>query len=410
MAKYIPRHIEAAIQAQSYAYPVVLVTGARQVGKTTLLGSLYSDLPMEHLDDPSISLRAKEDPKALFESFKPPLILDEVQNTPELLPLIKIWSDKHAVQGAFFLTGSQHYLMMQRVTETLAGRVSIMQVLGLSLRETSRDDETRPFVPEPGFLADRSSAAKAIDYRALWERVWLGSYPRLHNGVPIDWDHFYSNYVQTYIERDVSSLAQVGDRAKFFKFMRMLASMTGCLLNKSSLANAVDISVSTVERWLSILEATHLILLLLPYHTTTKRRLTKTPKIHFMDTGLACWLSGWSNPDVLERSPAAGSFFESFVVGEIVKSHTYAKGLFPRNLYFYRDGAKHEIDLLIEHDGCLYPIEIKRSTIARLDDTGDFRYLDGLSSIARGPGAVICLTDRLNRLGEDNWSLPPWMI
>lgn len=413
LQNYIPRHLEGVALNIAGQYPALLVTGSRQVGKTTLLKKLFPELKLEALDDPSIQLMVRDDAKSFFESLKTPVILDEAQSAPELFPLIRAAADRQNQPGRFFLTGSQQFLLMQHVTESLAGRIAILNLMGLSLRELAGSSCRAAFIPTEAFLREREQGINENDQlrqSTVWDLIWRGMCPRLHNGAPIDTERYYSDYVNTYLERDVSALAQIGDRTKFFKFMRLIAGMTGCLLNKSDLANAVDISVSTVDRWISVLEASAIIFILHPYHSNLKRRLTKTPKLYFLDTGLAAWLVGWSSAEVLERSPMAGAFFETFVICEIIKSHVNEKGLFPRNLSFYRDGSKREIDLLIERDGVLYPIEIKRASVARPSDLSAFALLKDIPNVQLGSGAVICLTDRLKAIGDNNWALPPWMI
>ena len=387
---YRRRSLELAWLTAAEQFPVLLLTGPRQVGQTTALRHLC-----EHgrryvsLDDPALRLLAEEDPALFFQRFPPPVLVDEIQYAPNLLPYIKIRVDAAREPGAFWLTGSQHFRMMQGVTETLAGRVAIATLLGFSSRESDgRDLSVRPFLPAPDRLAEREDSAAPDDLAELYRRMWLGGYPALLTGEITDRDLFYSSYVRTYLERDVSDLAQVGNRQTFLRFMRACAARTGQLLNLSELARDVDVSVPTARSWLSILEASFQVHLLRPFHSNVTKRLAKTPKLYFLDTGLCSYLTEWTSPETLSVGAMAGPILETFVVSEILKSWLHR--MVEPSLYYYRDRDKREVDLLFSLDGRLHPVEVKRSATVRRDWRRAFTPLERLGPEV-GPGGIVCL-------------------
>lgn len=309
--------------------------------------------------------------------------------------------DAQGRKGQFFLSGSRQYQMMRNVSESLAGRIGILNLYGLSLRELYGIDYDLPFCPDRDYLEVRKSSPAPIDYSTVWELIHRGSMPAMA-AEGMDWQLFYAAYVRTYLERDVRDLAQVGDEVKFLKFMTAAAAMTGQILNHASLARDAGVSQPTAERWLSVLRASNLVYFLQPYHNNVIKRAVKTPKLYFLDTGLAAYLTRWNTPEVLRHGAMAGAFFESFVVAEILKSYANS-GVLDPPLYFYRDKEQNEIDLLLFRDQTLYPIEIKKHADPRAGDVKAFAMLDKIPGVTRGPGGLICLYDRpLPLLGEDS--------
>jgi predicted AAA+ superfamily ATPase len=318
--------------------------------------------------------------------------VDEIQRAPQLLPHIKMIIDSQGSKGQFFLSGSQQYQMMRNVSESLAGRIGILNLYGLSLREVYGIDCDLPFYPDRDYLEARKNSPAPVDYNTVWTLIHRGAMPAMA-AEGMDWQLFYAAFVRTYLERDVRDLAQVGDEVKFLKFMTAAAAMTGQLLNHASLARDAGISQPTAERWLSVLCASNLVYLLQPYYNNVVKRAVKTPKLYFLDTGLAAYLTRWNTPEVLRHGAMSGAFFESFVVAEILKSYANS-GVLDPPLYFYRDKEQHEIDLLIFRDQMLYPIEIKKHADPKAGDVKAFAVLDKIPGVTRRAGGLICLYDR----------------
>jgi len=388
---YIKRHIEEALKTAINEKGALCVTGARQVGKSTVLKKLFTDHKELVLDESRLLRLALEQPEEFFVQFPPPVFIDEIQYAPSLFPYEKIYIDKTGAKGAFLLSGSQRYEMMSNMTESLAGRVNLIDLYGLSMREILGDDFREAFMPTQEYLRKRSP--KPMSYNEIWDNIWRGFFPEIVES-NTDWSRFYSSYVRTYLDRDVSKLAQVGDLLKFEKFMVAMAARTGQLLNITDLAKDTGISQQTAEKWLSVLVASNMVYILKPYHNNVLKRLIKTPKIYFLDTGLASYLIGWDNARVLQNGAMAGAIFESFIVGEIIKSWANTNGVTPSmNLYFYRDRDGNEIDLLIKRNGTLYPVEIKKHINCDKSDIAAFKQLDKIHDMKRGEGCVICMAD-----------------
>lgn len=382
-------------------FGAVLVAGPRQVGKTTMLERLTTGMNCATLDDPLLRASAVEESGTFFKDYPPPVFLDEVQKAPTLFEQIKLILDRDRKKGQFYLCGSQQFQMMKGVSESLAGRIGLITMLGLSLRETYGIAFDVPFLPTEEYFSQRKLHTANITYEAVWNTIHRGTMPEMQDNPDLNWQRFYGAYVRTYIERDVRELSEVGDTVKFTRFMVVAAASTGQLLNLASLARDVGVSQPTAERWLSILVASNLVYLLLPYSNNRTKRAIKTPKLYFLDTGLAAYLSRWNSPEVLKNGAMAGAFFESFVISEIVKSY-YNQGILDLPLYFYRDKDMNEIDLLIEENGVLYPIEIKKHADPQKKDMEAFDLLDKIPGVKRGPGGVVCLYDKLITLqGED---------
>ena len=400
--KYIKRSAEKVIKKQEKMFKTILVTGARQVGKTTMLKNLKSDINYITLDDMILNQLAKEDPDLFLKSHKAPIIIDEIQYAPDLLRYIKIEIDNSEKKAMFYLTGSQQFHLMKNVSESLAGRVGILNLLGLSLREIKEIDFNKPFIPTQEYLKEREKYNTKISYNEIWDIIHKGTMPALYQEES-DFEMFYTMYVNTYIERDVRNLTQVGDTLTFLKFMTALASRIGQLLNLNSVASEVGITIPTAQRWLSILVSSNIVYLLEPYHNNIVKRAVKTPKIYFLDTGLVSYLTRWKDKDVLESGNMAGNFFENFVIVEIIKSY-YNNGELRPPLYFYRDKEKKEIDLIIEQNGKLHPIEIKKSANPNKDMISSFKVLDKIGKI--GEGGIICMYDKIIDLDEKNKVIP----
>lgn len=402
---YISRHAEGAVAKLSGMFGAVLVAGPRQVGKTTMLKNFTEEMDYVTLDDPVMLASAVNTETTFFKDNPPPVFVDEVQKAPGLFPQIKMHIDREKKKGQFFLCGSQQFHMMKNVSESLAGRLGMVTLLGLSLREKYDISFTKPFIPTDIYFSERKKVWKDISYQYIWENIYRGSMPELCANPEFDWQMFYGAYVRTYIERDVRELTQIGDEVKFTRFMAVMAARTGQLLNLNSVANEVGISQPTADRWLSILSASNIIYLLKPYSNNLTHRAVKTPKLYFLDTGLAAYLTKWNTAEVLKNGAMAGAFFESFVVSEVLKSY-YNQGILEPPLYFYRDKDQREIDLLIEEGNVLYPLEIKKHADPAPRDISAFSVLDKIPEIERGPGGVICMYDRLITLQNEDRVIP----
>ena len=400
--KYYKRLAENAIKKQEKMFKTILVTGARQVGKTTLLKNMNPNMNYITLDDMILNQSAVEEPELFLKANKPPIIIDAIQYAPNLLRYIKMVVDNSEKKSLYYLTGSQQFHLMKDVSESLAGRVGILNLLGLSLREIKEIEFNEPFLPTEEYLSKRKKHVKEISYNEIWNIIHKGSMPALYQEES-DVDMFYAMYVSTYIERDVRSLTQVGDTLSFLKFMTALASRIGQLLNLNSIANEVGITIPTAQRWLSILVASNIVYVLEPYYNNIMKRAVKTPKVYFLDTGLAAYLTKWKTSEVLESGTMAGNFFENYVIVEIIKSY-YNTGELRPPVYFYRDKEKREIDLIIEENGKLYPMEIKKTANPSKDMIENFKVLETVSQVQEG--AVICMYDKIINLDEKNKVIP----
>ncbi len=401
---YIKRHIEDVIDEVKNSYPVTLVTGPRQVGKSTLLKNLYPIINYETMDNPLLLQAISSDPVGYLKMQGTPFIIDEVQRLPDLFLSIKYIVDTNKSNGMYFLSGSQKFELMKNVSESLSGRISVIEMLGLSSREIYGDSFNQPFMPTLDYLSARKSKIPS-DGKELWRRIHRGSMPRLYDDISVDWERYYSDYVNTYIERDIQSLEQVGNGLTFLQFMVALASRTGELLNMESVAKDVGVSAPTVKKWISILQKSNVIYLLQPFSLNVCKRIVKAPKVYFTDTGLVAYLCKWLTPETLMNGAMAGNIFETFVIDEIIKSYFNA-GKEP-NIYYYRDTNGSEVDLLLYQDGVLYPIEIKKTSSPNMKDIKHFKTLaDAYSCVKIGQGGVICSYEKILPLGENNRIIP----
>lgn len=417
---YILRSIEELVKASDKSFKCILVTGARQTGKSTMLKTLFPDKKYVPIDDPFIEDQANENPNMFMMLNPPPAIFDEVQRAPGLFRYIKIKCDESDERGLYCLSGSQPLELMENASESLSGRVSIIEMSGLSLREIQGCSFNEPFVPTMEYIQKRSTEAKAPEN--IWEVIHRGSYPELQN-LEVEWSAFFSSYVKTYLERDVRKLSAVHDLNDFRRFMVAVAARTGQMLNYANIADEIGKDAATVKKWISILEASGIIYLLEPYTPSVLKKAIKTPKIYFRDTGLAAYLTRWLTPEALAYGAMSGPMFETFVISEILKSYSN-RGIDYRYCVSYyrgrdkkkvrRDGQEYEteseIDLIIEENGVLYPIEIKQNAKVTADEAGAFTLLDKVEEKKRGIGAIICSCPQPNLLRENMMQIPVWYI
>lgn len=416
---YIQRAAEETIKRISQMFPVLLVTGPRQVGKTTLLQKLSEEgRKYVTLDDPAARYLAKTDPALFMQRYTPPVLIDEIQYATELLPYIKMSVDSSRRKGDFWLTGSQVFRLMQNVSESLAGRVGIINLLGLSDAEIY-GYSSAPFSTDPTALMKRLNQVSRLGLTEIYRRIFRGSMPELYAEPSIDWETYYRSYVDTYLQRDIRDLTQVADEMQFFNFMTVAAAHTSKPVVYEELASAAGISAPTAKKWLSLLVSSHIIALVQPYHNNALKRVVKMPLLHFLDTGLAAYLLKWGNPEALERGAMSGAFFETFVFSEIYKSFLNAGKEPP--IFYYRDKDQKEIDLLLFQNGTVYPIEIKKSAspgqgaiknfgvLAPIEQPEKFGGMQELK-VEIGTGSVVCMANDLLPIDQKNWYVPVWLI
>lgn len=404
--KYISRNLETVVSQLTKEYPVVLLTGPRQVGKTTMLKKLMENTNRGYvsLDDLNARNLAKSDPELFLQLHKPPILIDEVQYAPELFTYIKMHVDKNQNPGDFWLTGSQVFKLMRGVQESLAGRVAVLSMTTLSQAEISNRDMT-PFVVDLEALSKRERIT--ADTHGIFDRIFKGSMPAIISGANTNSQIFYSSYLSTYIERDVKELAESIDSLKFLRFMTAVAARCGQMLNVAEVARDADINQQQAKAWLNVLETLGIIFYLHPYSNNLLKRLVKTPKLYFYDTGLVCYLTKWSSTETLESGAMNGAILENYVVSEIAK--TYLNCGQEPFMYYYRDKDAKEIDIVLEHDGVLNPIEIKKTSNPGTELTKVFSLLDK-ASVPRDKGAIICMKPSLGAIDRDNYIVPVWMI
>jgi len=404
---YLPRALEKEILDISEAFPVILVSGPRQAGKTTLLQHLAEkNRRYVSLDLTNNRELAKTAPRTFIETYPPPVLIDEVQYAPELFPYIKAHVDEHKNPGAFWLTGSQMFQLMKGVSESMSGRVGIIPLLGLSYSEI-KGYANSPFSTEFAALRDKADVRHVQTTAEIFTAIVKGAMPQSLYPT-FRTDVYYESYVTTYLERDIRDLSQVGDLLQFRRFMTACAAHTGCLLNYSNLAQDTGISMPTAKRWLSFLVSSGIVTLLEPYYNNALKRMTKSPKLYFLDTGLAAYLSRWENAAALEVSAVSGRFFETYVVSEVIKSF-YNAGKRPP-LFYYRDRVGGtEIDLIVERNGTLFPLEIKKSSEPGRSALKGFSALE-YTGMPIGAGGVICTTPDLLPFDENNWMIPVGLV
>lgn len=422
---YIKRALESVVRRYSEHFKVVVVTGPRQVGKTTMLRHLMEEDAASgierayvSLDNTAILQTAKEDPALFLQRYRPPVLIDEIQKAPELLPYIKEIVDSTGLTGTVWLTGSQPFHLMKEVSESLAGRVGVIEMLGLSGAEIA-GVESEPFSPGRDYFVRRVGMSRPYDVVEAYERICAGSLPGIR-ALPDDLrPGGYESYLDTYIMRDIRDLSQIGDELKFRRFMTACAALTSKPVVYAELARIADIDEKTAKTWLSLLVSSYIVKVVEPYANNLLKRLSKQPIMHFLDTGLAAYLTGWTSPRALEAGAMSGQIFESYVFGEVYKSYLNAGRRAP--LHFFRNNDKKEIDLLLESDGTLYPIEVKKTASPSKKDARNLGVLDPvasddvpaeLSPLKRtiGMGAIICMAQDTFPVSERAWAFPVWAV
>lgn len=408
---YITRHMEKPVMDLNEQYPVLLLTGPRQVGKTTMLEHLIEVegkwRKKVSLDDLTLRELAKTDPKMFFQLYQPPLLIDEVQYAPELFPYIKIMVDERHQPGDFWLTGSQLFKMMEGVQESLAGRVALLHLSPLSQSEIMKRPPEPPFSLELPLLSERQNGRQMLNTPEVFQRIHQGGMPALVTGTYSNASIFYSSYIDTYMERDVRRLSNDIDSLKFLRFLRSVAARTSQQVNYKGIADDAEIDQTTAKNWLHVLEALGIIFLLEPYSNNVLKRTVSTPKLYFYDSGIVCYLTRWSSPETAMEGAMSGALLENYTVAEIIKTYQNA-GQEPF-LYYYRDKDAREIDLILERDGKLFPIEIKKMASPPKKLTKVFDLIDK-SPLQRGTGAILCMADQLGAFDQNNLIVPISLI
>lgn len=408
---YITRHMEKPVMELNEQYPVLLLTGPRQVGKTTMLEHLIEvegkGRKKVSLDDLTLRELAKTDPKMFFQLYQPPLLIDEVQYAPELFPYIKIMVDERHQPGDFWLTGSQLFKMMEGVQESLAGRVALLHLSPLSQSEIMKRPPEPPFSLELPLLSERQNGRQMLNTPEVFQRIHQGGMPALVTGTYSNASIFYSSYIDTYMERDVRRLSNDIDSLKFLRFLRSVAARTSQQVNYKGIADDAEIDQTTAKNWLHVLEALGIIFLLEPYSNNVLKRTVSTPKLYFYDSGIVCYLTRWSSPETAMEGAMSGALLENYTVAEIIKTYQNA-GQEPF-LYYYRDKDAREIDLILERDGKLFPIEIKKMASPPKKLTKLFDLIDK-SPLQRGTGAILCMADQLGAFDQNNLIVPISLI
>lgn len=407
---YIKRSMENVFLSLNTQYSAILITGPRQVGKTTMLQELAMregrNRSYVTLDDLNERALAKTDPAMFLQLHQPPVLIDEVQYAPELFSYIKIHIDKNHVPGDFWLTGSQLFKLMESVQESLAGRVALLHLSPLSQQELYGGKPSE-FRLDFSALLEKQKQMKAVTTPDMFERIFNGGMPALASGQYEERSIFYSSYIGTYLERDVKELSGTIDSMKFLRFITAAAARTAQMVNYKGIADDCDIDQSSAKSWLRILETLGIIFYLHPYSNNVLKRTVKTPKLYFYDTGLVCYLTKWSSTETAMNGAMNGALLENYTVSEILKSYQNAgKEAF---LYYYRDKDTKEIDLLMEGDGQLCPIEIKKTITPERRLLSVFKIIEK-SSLRRGTSAVLCMAEELSAFDKNNLIVPISLI
>lgn len=410
---YIKRAIEEQIQQNFLSAKSLAITGARQVGKTTVTKHIYPDIQRINMKDKRLINAANDDPYSFLMGFDRPLFIDEVQNAPFLLDEVKVILDETETKGNYIFSGSQRWELMKNISDSLAGIVAVLEMTTLSMREINGIGFNRPFSLTDDYLSERSQSL--VKYENVWHYIHNGFYPELYNDNIRTWENYYRDYVSTYIERDVYNILKIRDSASFYRFLVAVAARTGNILNYTSIADSVGIDKDTVKSWISILEQTGIVYILQPYYNSHLLRAIHTPKLYMRDTGLAAYLTSWLTEEQLKNGAMNGAFFETFVVNEIIKSYVNAGKDYKKYIYYYKgkdkkrinnESVECEIDLIIEENGVLYPIEIKMNSNVRADMAKSFAVLDKDVDKKRGMGVIICPSDYKLMLRDNLMALP----
>lgn len=418
--QYITRAIEDVIEHSRQTFKCVLITGARQTGKSTLIRNLFPELNRVSFDDQFIEEQAQTNPAMFLALNPPPVFYDEIQRVPSLFRQIKLQCDESQDKGLFVLSGSQAFNLMKNVSESLAGRTTILELPTLSMREILGDPFREPFLPTMEYVKSRQQTVQQP--QNIWQMIHTGGYPELQNP-DVGWEEYFAGYVRTYLERDVRELTAVQDLMTFRRFMIAVAARTGQMLNYSNIADEIGKDADTVKSWISILAASNIIYIMEPFANSALKKAIKTPKVYFCDTGLAAYLTRWLTPETLANGAMSGAFWETYVVSEILKSYANRGLDYHYYVSYYRGkdkqrkddtgalvGREAEIDLIIEQNGILYPIEIKQAASVSADKTSAFTILDQLPDKRRGMGAVICNCTMPGAIRDNVLQLPIWYI
>lgn len=418
----IRRAIEDNVLAAARGFKAVPVLGARQTGKSAMLAHIFPDRRHVSLEDPFIVDYAKENPGNFLDLYAPPVLLDGVQDVPELFRHLKLACDRRDQRGLYCMSGSQPGKLLERVSDSLAGRVCILELEPLSMREILGDPFARPFLPTADYVLEHHRSVRKSEN--IWALIHRGGYPELWQNPALDWQQFYARYLRANLERDVRELCAVRDLDAFRKFMAAVAARTGQMVHYADIANEVGRDAKTVRKWMSILEATGIVYLLQPYTSAVLKRAVQTPKVYFRDTGLACYLTRWLTPETLEAGTMAGKLYETFVVSEILKSYSNRGIDYRYCVSYYRGGdtrrrkdgggkempIQEEIHLILEEDGVLYPVEIRKNTSEQASAAAAFPVLDKVPGKRRGQGAVVSLCPEPGLLRENVLEIPAWFL
>lgn len=400
---YIHRQAETKFLKMNDFFKAVLVTGARQVGKTTMLKHLSKGRTYVSLDDIDTLTLAKKDPKLFFMRYKTPIIIDEVQKAPELFPYIKILCDESDETGLFWLTGSEQFSMMKNVTESLAGRIGIMTLYPLSLSEINGVNFDSPLNFSLDGILERERKAKPFDMISVFTEIWKGGMPQIQQADEQQRSLYFSSYVDTYLMRDVMAAGGVTDEIRFKRFLTACAANVSQQLNLTNLAMISEISQPTAKSWLALLERLHVIYLLAPYSNNKLKRLSKTPKLYFWDTGLCSYLAKWLSVDTLINGNAAGYYFENFAITELIKDLDYNSVNY--DISYFRDSNSKEIDIFLEYESTVHPLEIKLSANPDRREVKKYTVLDN-NNISRGNGGIICMRPTVLPIDDENFYIP----
>jgi predicted AAA+ superfamily ATPase len=407
--KYIERELERKFKETDAFFKAVLVIGARQVGKSTMLKHLAEkqNRTIVTMDNDMARELAKSDPALFFQTYKPPILIDEIQKAPELLEQIKIMCDSSEEKGRFWLTGSQRKKLMEKSRETLAGRLGILKLYGLSQREKNSALHLDELDFSMDTLNQRAGFMPENDINTVFEHIWRGGYSDLTNASDEQMQIYYQSYIDNYLIADAVNDEGITDIASFKRFLRTCAALIGNLVNYKTLADTSGISVVTAKKWLDILQDMDVVYLLEPYSNNELQRLTKTPKLYFCDTGLCAYLTRWLTVESLRDGAASGHFYENYVVMELVKNYAYSKH--SALLSFYRDSNAKEIDVFVEENGKIHPLEIKKS--ANPDKKGIKKYsVLEKTTIEKSHGGIICMISKPFPIDHENNLIPSNLI